>query len=92
MAPEQQTASPSYLGPPVDCWALGALIFEMLEGRPAFNGGSLQQVSQRIRTAAHEQFRTNASAESRALVKSLITSSPTKRASMETIMAQPWIN
>ena len=32
MSPEMVTRSSSFLGPPVDCWALGVLLYVLLTG------------------------------------------------------------
>ncbi|HEX6433198.1 MAG TPA: protein kinase [Gemmatimonadales bacterium] len=42
MAPEMFGEEP--VGPPADLFALGAILFEMLTGRPAFNGRTLVEV------------------------------------------------
>jgi serine/threonine protein kinase len=57
MAPElTQESKKGYLGCPVDMWAFGALLYEMLHTRVAFNGVSEQQLHQRIRRATHATF------------------------------------
>ena len=132
MAPEQNKSQPSYLGPPVDCWArefsgpsnsvsfarwvvpfdalharlttrftplsappklaVGAMLYEMLAGKPAFNGSGLGQIAQRIRTANHEPWngRTPVTAEAKALVKRIFTCDASQRPSMVNIMDDPW--
>ena len=46
MAPELVLGRP-YLGPPVDVWALGALVYELLHNKPAFRGESMTAVRAR---------------------------------------------
>src|SRR5690349_8338317 len=46
MAPEQILGEP--VGPGADLFAVGAMLFEMLAGRPAFNGGTISAVLHQI--------------------------------------------
>ena len=48
MAPEQM-ADPKGVGPPADVFALGAILYECLSGRPAFTGETLLDVIARAR-------------------------------------------
>jgi serine/threonine protein kinase len=93
MAPEQNKAAPSYFGQPVDCWALGAMLYEMLAGRPAFNGAGLAQIAQRIRTGSFEPWNTRApvSTEAKGVVKWILNPDPTQRPSMQQIVEDPWV-
>src|SRR5207249_8727559 len=51
IAPEQAAGRAHTVRPPADVWALGAILYELLAGRPPFRGASvsdtLEQVGQR---------------------------------------------
>jgi hypothetical protein len=50
MAPEQVSGSAEQLGPAVDIHALGAILYEMLTGRPPFQGASAIETLDQVRT------------------------------------------
>jgi len=71
MAPELSRREP-YHAWAVDMWAFGALTFEMLEGKPAFRGSSMEQLNIRIMRASHEAFTGSTPPQARAVIKSLL--------------------
>ena len=80
-----------YYGPPVDVWALGAMLFEMLHGKAAFHGNTLAQVEQRIRNGQHLPFSSEVPAEARGLVTACLTLNPGQRATASGALLHSWL-
>jgi len=67
MAPEQATGNAKDIGPAVDIYALGAILYELLTGRPPFRGESVQETLRLVEEQSPEPPRVHNPRVDRAL-------------------------
>ena len=91
-APELRCQSAAgYEGPPVDMWALGAVLYEMLHGRPAFAGETMEVLQHRISKASHAQLAASLSPGPKGLVRSLLQPDPAMRLTAHAVADNSWV-
>ena len=91
--PEQAWGIPK-LGPSADVWALGATLYEMVQGQPPFGGGSFEELIANVMhlqyAAADESFKL-VSPELERLVRSMLQIAPSERSTIDELCKRSWI-
>ena len=85
-----------YLGPPVDLWAFGCLVYEMRLGRSAFVSPDVETLKLRIKNgfkggSENHPWLPHMTKPYRALVMALLEREPDKRLSAEKVVTHKWI-
>ncbi|KAJ1723030.1 MAP/microtubule affinity-regulating kinase 4 [Coemansia erecta] len=80
-----------YIGPEVDIWSMGVILFFMLCGRTPFEGENLKEIYDKI---SRGKFTTPPflSKEAQSLLQQMLTVNPKHRISMRNIVDHPWSN
>ncbi|XP_052272147.1 MAP/microtubule affinity-regulating kinase 3-like isoform X3 [Dreissena polymorpha] len=80
-----------YDGPEVDVWSLGVILYTLVSGSLPFDGQNLKELRERVLRGKYRiPFYMSTDCES--LLKRFLVLNPTKRASLEQIMREKWIN
>jgi serine/threonine protein kinase len=78
-APEAWLPGP-YEGTLADVWSVGCVLYELLHGKPCFDGASLAQLSLQIRRCAHRELAAALSPPASAVLRALLVREPQLRA------------
>nr|XP_027231857.1 serine/threonine-protein kinase MARK2-like isoform X1 [Penaeus vannamei]XP_027231858.1 serine/threonine-protein kinase MARK2-like isoform X1 [Penaeus vannamei]XP_027231859.1 serine/threonine-protein kinase MARK2-like isoform X1 [Penaeus vannamei]XP_027231860.1 serine/threonine-protein kinase MARK2-like isoform X1 [Penaeus vannamei]XP_027231861.1 serine/threonine-protein kinase MARK2-like isoform X1 [Penaeus vannamei]XP_027231862.1 serine/threonine-protein kinase MARK2-like isoform X1 [Penae len=79
-----------YTGPEVDCWSLGVLLYTLVYGAMPFDGSNFKRLVKQITQGDYYEPKKPSSASD--LIRSMLTVSASKRASIEDICSHWWVN
>ena len=80
-----------YDGPKVDIWSLGVILYALISGNLPFDGKNLKELKECILSGKYT-IPFDMSSECENLLKKLLVLNPSKRASLQTVMQDKWIN
>jgi len=81
----------NYMGPEVDIWALGVILYAMVTGYLPWDG---DEVKEQVKNAvkANYELPDHVSQECRQLIGRMLTVDPKKRATIAEVRQSPWVN
>ncbi|XP_050557488.1 uncharacterized protein LOC118262006 isoform X10 [Spodoptera frugiperda] len=88
-SPEIVKGTP-YIGPEVDCWSLGVLLYTLVYGAMPFDGSNFKRLVRQISNGDYYEPRNPSSASP--LIRDMLTVDPLKRADIAYICDNPWVN
>ncbi|KAJ3372614.1 hypothetical protein GGF31_001634 [Allomyces arbusculus] len=88
-APEMLAKQP-YEGMPADVWSLGVTLYVMCTGKSPFDESNMTAMFAQMSTG-NIPFPADMSAELKSLLKAMLDPDPTRRASIQAVLAHPWV-
>ncbi|KAL4708428.1 hypothetical protein ACJJTC_019664 [Scirpophaga incertulas] len=88
-SPEIVKGTP-YIGPEVDCWSLGVLLYTLVYGAMPFDGSNFKRLVRQISNGDYYEPKSPSTASP--LIRDMLTVDPVKRADIAYICDHPWVN
>ncbi|XP_047985854.1 LOW QUALITY PROTEIN: uncharacterized protein LOC125226061 [Leguminivora glycinivorella] len=88
-SPEIVKGTP-YIGPEVDCWSLGVLLYTLVYGAMPFDGSNFKRLVRQISNGDYYEPKTPSTASP--LIRDMLTVDPLKRADIVYICDHSWVN
>ncbi|XP_055627962.1 serine-rich adhesin for platelets isoform X3 [Toxorhynchites rutilus septentrionalis] len=88
-SPEIVKGTP-YLGPEVDCWSLGVLLYTLVYGAMPFDGANFKRLVKQI--SQGDYFEPKKPSRASSLIREMLTVCPQRRANIEQICNHWWVN
>lgn len=77
----------------VDIWSIGIILYVMLVGKPPFQSRSVETIYERIKMNDYEiPSKAKVSAEAQDLIKSLLTTDPNSRPTLDFVIKHPFFD
>jgi MAP/microtubule affinity-regulating kinase len=80
-----------YDGPEVDVWSLGVILYTLVSGSLPFDGQNLKELRERVLRGKY-RIPFYMSTDCETLLKKFLVLNPTRRAALEAIMKDKWMN
>ncbi|KAJ3288396.1 MAP microtubule affinity-regulating kinase 1 [Rhizoclosmatium sp. JEL0117] len=89
--PEDMILGKKYIGPEIDIWSMGVILFALLAGKLPFRDSNVKELYRKI-TSSSFDLPSCIGKESGDLIKIMLKANPMERATLEQVRQHEWIN